>query len=228
MKKINKLLSIILVCAIFLGGNVILTRAASAFPSETNAFGTAFYIGATQQDAPFFDVVLPEIRKNIAENNKHTVTPTYDAFPLANNPENFQGLGHTTYANINGKTVTAEAFYRISNEGLNDPNCGMGLLFYQCIEYKRAHPEEDVKITYSSYRTSVTAAVCVIPESKYYGYMRSLYTTNYDEQGFVRISYLLTEAARMGIEVTLVHQLDSYAVTQYNPKTGKNDQKPKT
>ncbi|MBR4967842.1 MAG: metallophosphoesterase [Bacteroidaceae bacterium] len=227
MKNFNKIISLILVFAIVLGGNVLLTQAQSTFPSETNSFGTAFYIGETNQDEPFFDVVLPAIRENIAENNKHTVTPTYDAFPLANNPENFQGLGHTTYANINGKTVTAEAFYRVSNEGLNDPNCGMGLLFYQCIEYKRAHPEEDVKITYSSYRTSVTAAVCVIPESKYYGYMRSLYTTNYDEQGFVRISYLLTEAARMGIEVTLVHQLDSYAVAQYNPETGKNDKKPK-
>jgi hypothetical protein len=51
--------------------------------------------------------------------------------------------------------------------------------------------------------------------------MRSLYTTNYDEHGFVRISYMLTEAARMGIEVTLVNQLASYGVQQYNPTTEK-------
>lgn len=79
-----------------------------------------------------------------------------------------------------------------------------------------------MKITFSSYRTSVTASVCVLPESKYYGYMRSLYGTNYDEHGFVRISYMLTEAARMGIEVTLVNQLNSYGVSQYKPSTKKN------
>jgi len=49
--------------------------------------------------------------------------------------------------------------------------------------------------------------------------MRSLYTTNYDEHGFVRISFMLTEAARMGIEVTMVNQLNSYSVRQYNPNT---------
>lgn len=191
------------------------------FPSETNAFVDNYYIGATDQDAPFFDTVLPAIKANIKENNKHSITPYYDEFPLANNPENFQGLGSTTYANINGKTVTAEAFYRLTNESLHDPNAGMGLLIYQCIQYKLKHPEEDVKITFSSYRTSVTASVCVLPESKYYGYMRSLYGTNYDEHGFVRISYMLVEAARMGIEVTMVNQLQSYGVKQYNPDTGK-------
>jgi len=32
-------------------------------------------------------------------------------------------------------------------------------------------------------------------------------------------SYMLAEAARMGIDVTLVTQLPSYAVKQYNPET---------
>lgn len=191
------------------------------FPSETDPFVADFLIGDTDQSAPFFDVILPAIRENIEVNNTHSISPYYDEFPLANNPENFQGLGSTTYANINGKTVTAEAFYRLKDESLHDPNAGMGLLIYQCIQYKLKHPEEDVKITFSSYRTSVTASVCVLPESKYYGYMRSLYGTNYDEHGFVRISYMLVEAARMGIEVTLVNQLPSYAVKQYNPKTKK-------
>ena len=191
------------------------------FPSETDPFVKDFLIGETDQDAPFFEVILPAIKANISENNKHSISPYYDEFPLANNPENFQGLGSTTYANINGQTVTAEAFYRLTNEALHDPNAGMGLLIYQCIQYKLKHPEEDVKITFSSYRTSVTASVCVLPESKYYGYMRSLYGTNYDEHGFVRISYMLVEAARMGIEVTMVNQLPSYGVRQYDPRTQK-------
>ena len=224
MKKFRTIIICILVCAMFLGVGYVPAQAQSdgfVPPSETDPFVSNHYIDPTDQDAPFFDVILPAIAANIEEYNTHSISPYYDKFPEANNPENFQGLGHTTYANINGKTVTAEAFYRVKNDSLCDPNNGMGLLIYQCIQYKRAHPEEDVKITFSSYRTSVTASVCVLPESKYYGYMRSLYGTNYDEHGFVRISYMLTEAARMGIEVTMVNQLPSYAVKQYNPNTEK-------
>ena len=219
MKIVKSIISCLLVGVILLGILPATSLAASIFPSETDPFVSNYYIGKTNQDLPFFDSVLPEIEKNIKKNNTHSISKYYDKMPVANNPENFQGLGSTTYANINGKTVTAEAFYRLTNESLCDPNNGMGLLIYQCIQYKRKHPDEDVKITFSSYRTSVTAAVCVIPTSKYYGYMRSLYGTNYDEHGFVRISYMLTEAARMGIEVTMVNQLNSYGVKQYNPST---------
>ena len=219
MKKLISIVSCFLVASmLFSIGPTYAWADGVKLPSETNAFVSNYYVQPINQSQPFMDVVVPEMEKNIKENNTHTVTPYYDKLPEANNPENFQGLGSTTYANINGKTVTAEGFYRLRNEGLHDPNCGMGLLIFQCLKYKQAHPEEDVKITFSSYRTSVTAAVCVIPESKYYGYMRSLYGVNYDEQGFVRISYMMVEAARMGIEVTLVNQLDSYGVTQYNPK----------
>ena len=191
------------------------------FPSETNSFVKDYYVEATDQKSPFFEKILPAIAASVKANNKHSISPYYDKMPLANNPENFQGLGSTTYANINGKTVTAENFYRVSGDSLYDPNYGMGLLIYQCIQYKLKHPEEDVKITFSSYRTSATASVCVLPESKYYGYMRSLYGINYDEHGFVRISYMLVEAARMGIEVTMVNQLPSYAVKQYDPDQDK-------
>ncbi len=217
MKKHIKSILVVLLCITLLSSGFALIYAADTDTTETNAFVSNYYIGATNQNKPFFDSVLPEIEKNIEENNKNSITPYYDAFPVANNPENFQGLGSTTYADINGQKVTAEAFLRLYGESLHDPNAGMGLLIYQCIQYKRAHPEEDVKLTFTSYRTSATASVCVIPESKYYGYMRSLYGTNYDEHGFVRISYMLTEAARMGIEVTLVNQLKSYAVRQYDP-----------
>lgn len=222
MKKFKTPILCLLACVLLMSVALVAVTAASAPPRETNAFVADHYTDPINQSAPFFDKVLPEIEKNIAKYNKKSVTPVYDKMPKANNPENFQGLGSTTYANINGKTVTAEAFYRVTGEALHDPNCGMGLLIYQSIQYKRAHPEEDVKITFSSYRMSVTASVCVIPESKYYGYMRSLFGTNYDEQGFVRISYMLSEAARMGIEVTIVTQLDSYGVWQYDPATGKN------
>ncbi len=221
MNKLKKLSLYLFTCLLIIGGSVALACAAEEFPSETNAFVSNYLVEPINQDKPFFDEVLPAIRKNLKENNKHSINPYYDAFPLANNPENFQGLGSTTYANINGKAVTAEGFFRLMNETQHNPNTGMGLLIYQCIQYKLAHPEEDVKITFSSYRTSVTTSVCVLPESKYYGYARSLFGINYDEHGFVRISYMLTEAARMGIEVTLVNQLPSYGTYHYDPVTEK-------
>ena len=221
MKTLKKVILFLFCCVLLVSGGTALAYAATAFPSETNAFVSNYYVEPINQDKPFFEKVLPEIAKNIKENNKHSITPYYDAFPKANNPENFQGLGSTTYANINGKKVTVEAFYRIPNEALCDPNTGMGLLIYQCIQYKLKHPAEDVKITFTSYRTSAATAVCVLPESKYYGYSRALYGTNYDEHGFVRVSYMLTEAARMGIKVTMVNQLPSYGKSQYDPVQGK-------
>lgn len=219
MKKFIKIPILILLCVTLIIGGVVAIQAGDEKGTETNAFTSDYYIGATNQDKPFFDVILPEIAANIEENNKKSITPYYDALPLANNPENFQGLGSTTYANINGQTVTAEAFLRLYGDSLHDPNAGMGLMIYQCIQYKLAHPKENVKISFSTYRTSVAAAVCVLPESRYYGYMRSLYGTNYDEHGFVRISFMLAEAARMGIDVVQVNHHNSYAVSQYNPST---------
>jgi len=218
--KLKTIITCILICALALTGVTVPAQAAS-FPTESNSFGKDYLIEETDQSAPFFEKVLPNIEKNLKKNNKHSINPYFDKLPKANNPENFQGLDTTSYANINGKKVTVEGFYRVKNESLHDPNAGMGLLIYQCIQYKLANPEKKVEITFSSYRTSATAAVCVLPESKYYGYMRSLYTTNYDEHGFVRISYMLTEAARMGINVTLVNQLPSYKVKHYNPQTQK-------
>ncbi len=218
MKKIIKPILIILASIMLVSSCAVFTLAATKLPSETSAFGTKHLIDKTDVDKPFFEEVFPEVVKNIKESNTHSVTPFYDKFPVLNNPENFQGLGHTSYANINGKTVTAEGLYRLQNEGAHDPNVGLGILIYQCIQYKIAHPEEDVEILYANYRTSVTYSVCVVPESKYYGYGRILYSTSYDEQGFVRLSYMLVEAARMGIKVTAVTQLPSYGKNQYDPK----------
>ena len=149
--------------------------------------------------------------------NGEYINKDYESFPMSQNTTNFQSHGTATFANINGTTVMADAFYRKYNETLNDPNVGLGLLLYQCIQYKIKHPEADVEVCFTSYRTSPTIAVCVVPQSRYYGYMRSLYGNgnDYDENGFVRIVFMLVEAARMGIDVTVVGQLNSYAVRQY-------------
>ena len=147
MKKTIKIISIIAMCVVVAvtSSFVLVTKAADG-GNETNAFAGNFYIGETDHRNPFFDKVLPDISKNIAKNNKKSVTPHYDSLPKSTNTENFQGLGSTTYANINGQTVTVEAFLRNYGDSLHDPNNGMGLLIYQCIQYKRKHPNEDVKI----------------------------------------------------------------------------------
>ena len=108
MKKILiSTLSVIICIALAVGGTILI-RAINAPPSETNSFMADYYLSPIDQDAPFFNVVLPNIAENIEEYNTHSINRYYDALPKANNPENFQGLGSTAYADINGKTVTAD------------------------------------------------------------------------------------------------------------------------
>ncbi len=157
-------------------------------------------------DTPFFNDYM---ENEYVYNPDAAPSKWFAELPLAENPNNFSSLNTTTFANINGKDVTVDSFYRTQNESLNDPNFGEGILIYQCIQYKVAHPEADVSIMWSAYRLSVTAGVCVDPNSKYYGHMGTLYTKEYDESGFVRISFMLVEAARMGIHVDIVPHLNS-------------------
>ena len=59
-------------------------------------------------------------------------------------------------------------------------------------------------------------------DSRYFGYMRSLFDNEYDNHGFIRIAFMLVEAARMGIHVTLVTQLNSYGTNQYSADAAKH------
>lgn len=135
------------------------------------------------------------------------------------NTTNFQSKSTAQFDNINGKKVTVDLFKRNNGEALNNPNVGQGLLIYQCIEYKKAHPEQDVEITLTSFHLSVVAALCVKRDDRYFGYMKSLYDTEYDDDGFVRLSYLLVYAAKLGIKVTVVGQIDANPVEQQNGST---------
>ena len=144
------------------------------------------------------------------------INSNYDSLPVLNNDTELQALGESVYENINGKTINAYSYYRFKDEAKNNPNVAIGLLLYQTIQYKMLHEEEDITVSFSSYRISPVASVCVVPQSRYYGYMRALYDKDYDGWGFVRISYLLVECARMGIEVNVLGQQNAGSVYQYN------------
>ena len=129
--------------------------------------------------------------------------------PLTND---FLSRTATEYKNINGKTVSLYNFFIDSNEAGNNPNFPQAVLIYQCMRYKDAHPTENVSITVTSFHLSVYLAACLDPESPEYGNMKNLFDEDYSEDGYYRLSYLLVEAARKGIEVTVIGQIDASAV----------------
>ncbi len=155
---------------------------------------------------------------NLAQNaNNGTISAAYDKLPKLDNSSNFMSLNTTRFPNINGSDVTVDTFVLHEGDVSDNCNVGEGLLIYQALCYKKAHPEENVKISISSFRLSVAAAICLDRESRYFGYMRALYGQNYDSYGFVRISYLLACAASMGIEVTIIGQLDGNPRSSSDP-----------
>lgn len=133
---------------------------------------------------------------------------TQDEYPKTTNTTNFLSLSTTTYQNINDKDVTVDLFYNHTDEKLNNPNMGQALLLAQAIKYKLKYPEREVNATMTSFHWSVILSACVDKNSKYYGYMRSMWDKDYDEDGFVRISYLCVYAAKIGINMTVVGQID--------------------
>lgn len=184
----------------------------------TRASGTNITTHSYNSDSPFFNDYM---NHTYSLDNDSSIDVWFDTLPESDNTTNFSSIYTTTYNNINGKDVTVDTFYRDVGESLNDPNFGEGILIYQCIQYKVAHPEKDVEIYYSSYRTSVTASVCIDRNSRYFGYMRSQFETEYDNHGFIRLSFMLVEAARMGIKVVVIPQLNSYGVNQYSSTAAK-------
>lgn len=167
------------------------------------------------EPAPAFDV---SVVFSLAQNrNEGDIDDTYAQFARLDNSSNFMSLQTTEFAGINGKTVSVDSFVYHENETAGNPNVGEGILIYQAMVYKQNHPEEEVSISISSFHFSVSAAVCISRESRYFGYMRNLYGANYDDYGFVRIAYLLAAAAGMGIRVTVIGQLEGYPLSSEDP-----------
>ena len=142
---------------------------------------------------------------------------TYGKLPKLDNSSNFMSDNVTVFENINGEDVTVDTFVYHPNNAEGNVNFGLGMLIYQAILYKEAHPEEDVKVSIAHFRFEMETALCINRDSRYFGYMRNLVGMDYDKYGFVRISYLLVTAAKMGIDVTVMGQIPGYPHSAYDP-----------
>ncbi|MBR2466591.1 MAG: hypothetical protein IKB38_06660 [Clostridia bacterium] len=155
---------------------------------------------------------------DLAENSSDGyINDLLEELPRLDNSSNFMSDSVTYFENINGETVTVDSFVYAAYAKDGIPTVGEGLLIYQAMLYKQAHPEEDVSISISSYRFSVESALNINRNSRYFGYMRQLIGREYDEFGFVRVAYLLVSAAKMGINVNVIGQLDAYPISSLDP-----------
>ena len=145
------------------------------------------------------------------------IDKNYAKLKKLDNSSNFMSRNTTVFDNINDKTVTVDTFVYLAGHKGNNVSVGEGLLIYQALLYKKAHPEEEVYIDISSFRFSIEAAVNINRNSRYFGYMRNLVGEDYDKYGFVRISYLLITAAKMGIHVNVIGQMDGYPISEKDP-----------
>ncbi len=185
--------------------------------------------GSTYTDSYVFEEEEVTVHKEVdvehifqlaQSSSDKVINSYYGALPRLDNSSNFMSKNTTYFPDINGTTVTADTFVYQKGDTANNVSVGEGLLIYQAMLYKRANPDEDVKISVSAFRFSIAAAVCINRDSRYFGYMRNLYGVDYDAYGFVRISYLLLCAARMGIDVTVVGQLDGNPYSKSDPNLG--------
>ena len=149
-----------------------------------------------------------------------TNTPPTPNEPSADNTEqppekpanDFNARSFVTYNNINGKDVNVHSFCIQYKEVQNNPNFAQAVMLWQAIRYKDTHPEEDVYATISSFHFSVVLSACLDEKSEQYGTMKNLYDSDFTDDGYYRISYLCVEAARKGIHITVIGQIDASPV----------------
>ncbi len=211
MKK--KLLSLLLALTT-LAGVICLPACTQAFTDITHPFNNDPEPPAPEQalptapiaEAPWGSIELAAASH--AQVNKRNELLT---------PENNDYLSRTavTYEGVNGKPVTVYSLMiDVNGAFYNHPNFAQIVMLYQCIRYKDAHPEEAVQITLTSFHLSVYLAGCVDPTSPDYGRVMNLFDADYNDQGYYRLSYLLVEAAKKGIDVTVIGQIDAAGTDQ--------------
>lgn len=198
--------------------------------SETSSESTGTEAAESESSSASTEAVTVETEETTADTTPADSEPTGpvevvkdDAYYAALNrrdevlaplDNDFRSRTAVTYRGINGKDVTAYTLYREPNEGMNNPNFAQAVMLWQCMRYKIAHPEERVVATFSTFHLSVRAAACLDPESEEYGRMENLYGKEYDEEtGYYRVSWLMVDAARHGVEMLVIGDLDAAAAS---------------
>ncbi len=132
----------------------------------------------------------------------------------------FGGRNAYRFNDINNEAVTVETFYMSADEAyVNNPNAGQAVMIKNAIRYKEAYPDKEVYISITSFHYSVSFAVCLDENSKNYLKVKSLYDADKDDEGYVRLSYLLVEAAKKGVNVIAIGQIDASPVVDENSQT---------
>ncbi|MCR4874154.1 MAG: hypothetical protein K5923_00245 [Clostridia bacterium] len=185
--------------------------------SETEDDYDSYTHDEEEEDEPVSDATPVQTILALASNSsEESIDATFDTYSKPANLNNFSSDSVEVYENINGKDVIVDSIVFLPYDIIGNPNLSAGLLILQAMQYKDIHKDEEVYIDFSTFHLSVYAAICINRDSRYFGYMRSLPNSEYDEFGFVRISYLLVMAAKMGIHVTVLGQIDSVAMILYN------------
>ena len=88
------------------------------------------------------------------DNSQNNTPPEPDGDQNNTPPEplfnNFSSNG-TFYYDIGDKTVTVDSFVRWPGQKTHNPSFGEAVLLSQCIDYKKAHPNEEVYMTCTSF-----------------------------------------------------------------------------
>lgn len=206
MRKFNKFIALLL-CFLTVLSTFSLISCNGNTSSDTESGGVNTDTGADTSTDTDSDISNekpdnePEKPLSIDELNKRDeVMATFD--------NNYLSRNEIVYKDINGKDVTVYTSFRAKNEVQNNPNFAQIQMVYQAIQYKKKYPDKEVDICLSSYRISGSLSACLDEESEEYGNLMNLYDKDYDlETGYYRLTYLLCEAARYGINVTVIgHQ----------------------
>lgn len=170
-----------------------------ASDGEESTTNSALTPDETVTDTSFFEDVFLKIDAE----KEAKINASYAKFPRNTS---FTALlsRNTAVYTVNGNKVLADAYFCGVGEAQSTPESAIGLLLYSSILYKIANPREKVSISFTTSGFSPNIAVCVLPQSRYYGYVMMLDGgRDHNSNGFVSIGYMLVEAAKMGIDVNV-------------------------
>lgn len=135
----------------------------------------------------------------------------YEGYHRTIRDNEFLSRQEDVHKNINGKDVTTNIYYFLGHQERDHPNVGYGLLLYKAIKAKLADPTLENEIYTTSFHFTIIAGVNLVKNSPYYGTMKSMPDAPIDQDGYVRFSYMLLYAAKIGIHVTIIPQLPGYS-----------------